>query len=66
MQQAKAGITPEVIDAMTAMSGTLSKGRKKRVVSATVATAEELEAFSLLSSHPLHKTTQVHLAGRIR
>lgn len=45
-----------VIDAMTACSTELSQKRKKRVVSPTVATPDDIAAFVLAGSHPLHAT----------
>lgn len=59
MVQAKAGITEDVSSHMLEHSKELSKARKKRVMPAGLATAQEIEAFSLLSSHPLHKSTKV-------
>lgn len=47
-------------------SKALSKGRKKRIMPASLATPQDIEAFSLISSHPLHKSTKVrciHLAN---
>ncbi len=41
---------------MTNVSATLSKGRKKRATSETLATAEDIGGYSLLSSNPLHAT----------
>uniref|UniRef100_A0A7S0RAF6 Pre-mRNA-processing factor 19 n=1 Tax=Pyramimonas obovata TaxID=1411642 RepID=A0A7S0RAF6_9CHLO len=57
-KKAKAGITPDVVSAMTALSKDLSKGRKKRQISESLATKESIESYSMLSSQPLHKTTQ--------
>ncbi|KAK9804685.1 hypothetical protein WJX72_000013 [[Myrmecia] bisecta] len=57
-KRAKAGITDEIIKAMTDCNQQLSKGRKKRAVAPGLAAAEDIEAFTLLGSHPLHKTTQ--------
>lgn len=54
----KAGITSEIAGKLTASSNELSKGRKKRVVSPTVATPEDIAAFSLQHSVPLHKTSK--------
>ncbi len=59
MVQAKAGITEDVSNHMLEYSKELSKARKKRVMPAGLATSQEIEAFSLLSSHPLHKSTKV-------
>ncbi|EFN51555.1 hypothetical protein CHLNCDRAFT_140025 [Chlorella variabilis] len=57
-KKAKAGITPDIAEKLTACSNELSKGRKKRAISATVATPDDLAAFALQSSHPLHKTSK--------
>lgn len=57
-KKAKAGITADIAEKLTACSNELSKGRKKRAISPTVATPEELDAFALHSSHPLHKTSK--------
>lgn len=54
----KSGLTSDIAERLTACSNELSKGRKKRAVSATVATPDELAAFTLQSSHPLHKTSK--------
>mmetsp|Transcript_13631 Transcript_13631/g.29224 ORF Transcript_13631/g.29224 Transcript_13631/m.29224 type:complete len:512 (-) Transcript_13631:704-2239(-) len=53
----KANIPEEVLEELTNVNQTLSKSRKKRAVSESLATAEELATASVLSSHPLHKTT---------
>ena len=47
-----------IADALTACSNELSKGRKKRAISPTLATPDDLAAFSLQLSQPLHKTRQ--------
>ena len=47
-----------VIEEMDACNAQLSKARKKRAVSETLATPEDLSQASVLSSHPLHATTQ--------
>lgn len=47
-----------VIEEMDACNAQLSKARKKRAVSETLATPDELLQASILSSHPLHATTQ--------
>ena len=44
---------------MTDLSSTLSTARKKRIVSPGVTPADALQHFTMLDSHPLHKTTQV-------
>ncbi|GAB4816362.1 hypothetical protein N2152v2_003408 [Parachlorella kessleri] len=57
-KKAKAGITPDVTERLTATSNELSKGRKKRVIPPTLASPEDFASFQLASSFPLHKTTQ--------
>ncbi|KAK9838127.1 hypothetical protein WJX81_002866 [Elliptochloris bilobata] len=57
-KRAKAGITEDIIARMTEHSTVLSKGRKKRAMSATLATAEEITGFGTLGCHPLHKTSK--------
>ena len=57
--QAKAGITKEILEHMERHSKELSKGRKKRVMPAGLASPQEMETLSLISSHPLHKSTKV-------
>lgn len=52
------GITEEIIQDLTEVNAALSKGRRKRAVPESLATVEQLAAFTLLSSAPLHKTTQ--------
>jgi pre-mRNA-processing factor 19 len=57
-RQKKAAIPEEVLDELQAVNTQLSKARKKRAISETLATVEELASASVLGSHPLHKTTQ--------
>ena len=57
--QAKAGITDDIIEVLTTTSAELSKGRRKRPMPAGLASAGTIEQFGLLSSHPLHKTSEV-------
>lgn len=54
----KAGITEAILQELVDVNATLSKGRKKRQISPSLASAEEVAALTLLGSHPLHKTTQ--------
>ncbi|KAG2434979.1 hypothetical protein HYH02_011978 [Chlamydomonas schloesseri] len=61
--RAKAGIPEDVIADMTEVNATLSKGRKKRPLPDTLATADDLAAMSLAGSHPLHKTTAGGIVG---
>mmetsp|Transcript_7522 Transcript_7522/g.10177 ORF Transcript_7522/g.10177 Transcript_7522/m.10177 type:complete len:507 (+) Transcript_7522:260-1780(+) len=57
-KKARAGITSDVVSSMTALSKELSKARKKRQISASLAAKEALEEFTLLASQPLHKSTE--------
>jgi hypothetical protein len=57
--QAKAGITDDIVKAMTDCSMKLSKGRKQRAPPPELASAEELATYQLLGSQPLHKTGKV-------
>eukprot|EP00850_Spirogloea_muscicola_P001047 SM000004S14917 [mRNA] locus=s4:227863:232784:+ [translate_table: standard] len=52
------GITEEIVAALTDCNARLSSARKKRQIPATLAAPEALEAFTQLSSHPLHKTNK--------
>jgi len=47
----------EIIEKMVDVSKSLSSQRKKRSISSDLATTENLQAYTVLSSHPLHKTT---------
>ena len=62
--QAKAdgppGLSPSLLERMDECSRALSKTRKKRVVSATLAPPEAVAELSLLAAQPLHKTSKVH------
>ncbi len=51
-------IPEEVLNELQEISAQLQKGRKKREISPTLATPADLEALTLLTSVPLHKTTQ--------
>ena len=57
--QAKAGITPDIAERLTATSAALSKGRKKRAVAPTVATPDDIAGYSLTGTFPLHATNKV-------
>ncbi len=57
--QAKAGITEDIIEVLTNTSAELSKGRRKRPMPAGLASPASIEQYGLLSSHPLHKTSEV-------
>jgi pre-mRNA-processing factor 19 len=62
-KRAKGGITPDIVEAMTKHSSTLSKARKKRTISETLATPEEVASLALLGTFPLQKTTQPGILG---
>jgi pre-mRNA-processing factor 19 len=47
-----------VIEELQAVNSALSKGRKKRAISESLATTEDLQNSSVIGSHPLHQTTQ--------
>jgi hypothetical protein len=57
--QVKTGLTEDILNELTEFSNKMSKYRKKRVISASLITAEEIEAFQLVAANPVHKTTQV-------
>jgi pre-mRNA-processing factor 19 len=57
-RQRKQAIPEEVVEELQAVNQQLSKGRKKRVISSSLATVEELAGATVQSSFPLHKTTQ--------
>lgn len=58
-KKAKAqGITAEVVAAMTTLSKELSKSRKKRQAPPTLATPDEIEKYTCITSQPLHKTAK--------
>ncbi|KAG1656833.1 hypothetical protein FOA52_006288 [Chlamydomonas sp. UWO 241] len=56
-RQKKATMPEAVIEELTSVNAQLSKARKKRAISTTLATVDELEGMSVIASHPLHKTT---------
>ena len=62
-KKAKPALSAAVSEAMTACSAELSKGRKKRAVSPTLATPEDLAAFSLRNSFPVHSTRKGGIAA---
>lgn len=55
-KKAKGGVTARVVEALTAASDELSRGRKKRVVPPSTATPEEVGRLALAHTLPLHKT----------
>lgn len=62
-KKAKAGITEDVVQAMTALSKELSKWRKKRAIPEELATPEDIAAYTLQANQPLHKTTDAGIAS---
>ncbi|XP_018449448.1 LOW QUALITY PROTEIN: pre-mRNA-processing factor 19 homolog 1-like [Raphanus sativus] len=52
------GISAEVITELTDCNAALSQQRKKRQIPPTLASIDDLEKFTQLSSHPLHKTSK--------
>ncbi|KAF3498517.1 hypothetical protein DY000_02051872 [Brassica cretica] len=52
------GISTEVITELTDCNAALSQQRKKRQIPPTLASIDDLEKFTQLSSHPLHKTSK--------
>lgn len=64
--QAKPGMTEDVLKAITDCSVRMSKGRKQRAQAPELATVDDLAAFQLLGSQPLHKTGKVHLRSATR
>ena len=57
--QAKAGITEDIVAALSQNNKTLSSMRKKREIPVTLASADEISRLDLAGSFPIHKTTQV-------
>jgi len=58
MEEDEAGIPEAVLEKMAATSKMLSKGRKKRAVAPTQATAEQIAAYTNVASHSVHGTAQ--------
>ncbi|EFJ38655.1 ubiquitin-protein ligase, PUB59 [Selaginella moellendorffii] len=54
----KQGISDEMIAELTQCNADLSSLRKKRQIPPTLVKAENLEQYSVISSHPLHKTSR--------
>jgi len=52
------GITSAIVKKMTEVSQELSKNRKKRQISETLASVEDIDKYTVTSSHPTHKATQ--------
>ncbi|KAF8081173.1 hypothetical protein N665_0902s0026 [Sinapis alba] len=52
------GISAEVTTELTDCNAALSQQRKKRQIPPTLASIDQLEKFTQLSSHPLHKTSK--------
>jgi pre-mRNA-processing factor 19 len=62
-KKAKGGLTADVLALMADTAATLSKGRKKRVMSAELATPEVIAAFDLAETVPLHKSSTAGIAA---
>merc|ERR1712195_182033 len=58
MDEQSAGITEEIVKKMSKTSSGLSKGRKKRVVAPSQATAEQIAKYTNEGSFPLHGASQ--------
>ncbi|KAF8401978.1 hypothetical protein HHK36_012929 [Tetracentron sinense] len=52
------GISADTITELTDCNATLSQQRKKRQIPPTLASVDDLERYTQLSSHPLHKTNK--------
>ena len=61
-----AGLSAALLGRMDECSKALSKTRKKRVVSATLAAPEAVAELSLLAAQPLHKTSKVQGSWRLQ
>jgi len=55
-KKARPALGSAVVDALTAKSAELSKMRKKREISPGVASPEDIAAYELLGSYPVHAT----------
>jgi len=55
-KKAKGGLDSAVVNAMTATSKELSKYRKKRTISSTVASVEDISGYGSVGSFPVHAT----------
>jgi hypothetical protein len=62
-QDGPPGLSAALLERMDACSKALSKTRKKRVVSPTLAPPEAVAELSLLAAQPLHKTSKVLFQG---
>ncbi|XVE81926.1 hypothetical protein DITRI_Ditri15bG0105500 [Diplodiscus trichospermus] len=54
----RAGISDSIIAELTECNAALSQQRKKRQIPPTLSTIDDLERYTQLSSHPLHKTNK--------
>ncbi|GLT76614.1 hypothetical protein SLA2020_482660 [Shorea laevis] len=57
------GISPSVIAELSECNTELSQQRKKRQISPTLVSVEDLERYTQLHSHPLHKTTKAGITS---
>lgn len=55
-KKARPALGSDVVAAMTARSTELSKGRKKRIIPDTIASPEDIAAYTLTGTHALHAT----------
>ena len=62
-KKAKGGITPDVLELISNTAATLSKTRKKRVISAELATPEDVASFVVAETLPLHKPSSPGIAA---
>jgi pre-mRNA-processing factor 19 len=60
---AKAGLPDRVLSDMVEVNAVLSKGRKKRPISESLAAQEDISSLTLSGSFPLHKTTAGGIAA---
>jgi pre-mRNA-processing factor 19 len=59
----KSGLMPDVLALISDTAASLSKGRKKRVISAELATPEALASYVLAETVPLHKSSTPGIAA---
>ncbi|KAK4765886.1 hypothetical protein SAY87_007528 [Trapa incisa] len=52
------GISERLVEELTECNASLSQQRKKRQIPSTLASVDDVERYTQLSSHPLHKTNK--------
>ncbi|KAK4798903.1 hypothetical protein SAY86_024268 [Trapa natans] len=57
-KKARPGITDHLIEELTECNASLSQQRKKRQIPSMLASSDDVERYTQLSSHPLHKTNK--------